>query len=356
MEIEGKQSVEKKHSMNLFDRELEEKTAYIDKVLKRYLPKEEGWQKTVIEAMNYSMTAGGKRLRPMLMREVYLMCGGEEDSVTAPFMAAIEMIHTYSLVHDDLPAMDNDEYRRGQKTTWRVYGDAMGILAGDGLLNYAFETALCALKSGGCTKQCGCGEEGFCCQGDCGDCQEECTCCQGEEEREISAAERLGHMERASEALSVLARKAGIYGMIGGQTADVMSEEQTGAVTEEQIMFIHEHKTAALIQAAMMIGAILAGASKEQISRIEKCAYNVGLAFQIQDDILDVTGNSHELGKPVGSDDRNHKQTYVSWKGLAKSQADVEALSKEAVSILDEFAGEHEFLEMLILKLIHRKA
>lgn len=339
-----------------FDKELKEKTDWIETILKEYLPREEGLQKTIMEAMNYSLTVGGKRLRPLLMWETYRMCGGSEEAVIKPFMAAIEMIHNYSLVHDDLPAMDNDKYRRGKKTTWCVYGNAMGILAGDGLLNYAFETALLALQPGKNEKRCSCGEEKFCCQGECEDCQEECTCCQGEGEGEFSAAERLAQMERAGEALSVLARKAGIYGMIGGQTVDILAEGKTEKLTEEQILFIHAHKTAALMEAAMMIGGILAGATKEQVTEIQKCAYNMGIAFQIQDDILDVVGDSRELGKPTGSDDRNHKQTYVALKGLVQAKADVESLSQEAAAVLDGFAGDNKFLKELMIRLIYRRA
>lgn len=298
-----------------FDRLLKEKTEQLEKEIKEYLPAEEGLQKTVIEAMNYSLLAGGKRLRPMLMRETFAACGGEGDLVR-PFLAAVEMIHTYSLVHDDLPAMDNDEYRRGRKTTWSVYGDAMGILAGDGLLNYAFETALLAFKM--------CGKD--------------------------AAA-----MQRAAAALSVLAEKAGIYGMIGGQTVDIQAQEQGEPITEKQLLFIHEHKTAALIEASMMVGAILAGASGELTARIGECARGIGLAFQIQDDILDVVGNSQELGKSVGSDEQNHKQTYVTMKGLETAEKDVERYSRIAVEILDELEGEHEFLRELILNLIHRR-
>ena len=209
-----------------FESALKKKTGQIEDVLKKYLPEDKGLQHTVIEAMNYSLLAGGKRLRPMLMRETYEMCGGKGE-IVEPFLAAIEMIHTYSLVHDDLPAMDNDEYRRGRRTTWYAYGDAMGILAGDGLLNYAFETALKAFDM--------CGND--------------------------AAA-----MRRVASALSVLAQKAGIYGMIGGQTVDIEAEKQEEPVTEEQLLFIHEHKTAALIQASMMVGAILAGASKTEAS------------------------------------------------------------------------------------------
>lgn len=296
-----------------FQELLQEKTASTEAVIKSYLPKEEGYQKMVLEAMNYSVIVGGKRLRPTMMQEVYRLFGGE-GTLVEPFMAAIEMIHTYSLVHDDLPAMDNDEFRRGRKTTWKVYGEAMGILAGDGLLNYAFETALKAFEM-----------------------------CQEKEE-----------LEKVAKALSVLATKAGIYGMIGGQTADIEAEAREYVLSTEQLLFIHEHKTAALIQAAMMIGAILAGASEAQVKAIEKCAYNIGIAFQIQDDVLDVIGDSEELGKAVGSDEQNNKQTYVTIHGLEHSQAEVERLSKEAVSILSECVGNRTFLEQLVLNLIHR--
>ncbi len=298
---------------------LQEKTASTEAVIKSYLPKEEGYQKTVLEAMNYSVIVGGKRLRPTMMQEVYRLFGGKGKMVE-PFMAAIEMIHTYSLVHDDLPAMDNDEFRRGRKTTWKVYGEAMGILAGDALLNYAFETALKAFE----------------------------MCAEKED------------LESVAKALSVLAKKSGIYGMIGGQTADVEAETKEFVLSTEQLLFIHEHKTAALIQASMMIGAILAGADEAQVKAIEKCAYNIGVAFQIQDDVLDIIGDSEELGKPVGSDEQNNKQTYVTIHGLEHSRSEVDRLSKEAVEILSGLAREHvgveqqTFLEQLILNLIHR--
>lgn len=328
----------------VFERELKERTRFAEEVLRKYLPAQEEPQGKLTEAMNYSLLAGGKRLRPILMRETYEMCGGQkEDAALEAFMAAIEMIHTYSLVHDDLPAMDNDRYRRGKKTTWYVYGDAMGILAGDGLLNYAFETAAGALTG----------------------------CCQ---EKGIAEGERAVRLQRISEALSVLSRKAGIYGMIGGQAVDVMDDEdravwakdhRQAATAEkkqgltqdqerERLLFIHEHKTAALIQAAMMIGAILAGASSREVGEIEKCAYNIGIAFQIQDDVLDVVGDSKELGKDIGSDAQNNKRTYVALMGLDRAKADVEALSQEAAEILDGFQGGHEFLKHLILALIHR--
>lgn len=349
-----------------FEKELREKTAFAERVLKDHLPKEEGMQKKIMEAMNYSLMAGGKRLRPILMWETYRMCGGEPCAAIEHFMAAIEMIHTYSLVHDDLPAMDNDRYRRGRETTWYVYGDAMGILAGDGLLNYAFETAARAFRD------CAAGRRGSCEGADGGE-----SDWTGQAAGVLSDAERLVRMERAARAFAVLSGKAGIYGMIGGQVVDVMEEKglaqrrpedlpgggcgASGAVEESaedtgrRLLFIHAHKTAALIEAAMMVGAILAGASEQQVKDIERCAYNIGIAFQIQDDILDVVGDSAELGKPTGSDAQNRKQTYVTWKGLEQSAADVESLSREAAAILEGFSGGHDFLKQLILTLIHRR-
>lgn len=311
-----------------FRRLLEQKTEEMNEMLEKYLPSEEGKQKMVLQAMNYSVRAGGKRLRPMLMWESFLLCGGreEERNFVEPFLAAIEMIHTYSLVHDDLPAMDNDEYRRGKKTTWAVYGETMGILAGDGLLNFAFETAMRTFELCGCTGV-----------------------------PVTSDYTSREYVDRAARALAVLAKKAGIYGMIGGQTADIEAEEQTTPLKSEQLLFIHEHKTAALIQAAMTIGAILAGGTEEQIAALEKCGYDIGIAFQIQDDILDVIGDSGELGKPVGSDEQNHKQTYVTLKGLEQAGKDVAALSGEAVKLLEGFEKKNRFLMQLVLELIRRR-
>lgn len=304
--------------MMSFQEELSAKVDQIEQVIGKFLPPEEGYQKVVLEAMNYSVLAGGKRLRPMLMLETYRMFGGRGKEIE-PFMAALEMIHTYSLVHDDLPAMDNDEYRRGRKTTHVVYGEAFAILAGDALLNYAFETALKAFPI------------------------------QTEEPERLRVEQLLG----MAKALEVLATKAGVYGMIGGQTADIEAEGRN-SFTTEQLLFIHKNKTAALIQAAMMIGAILAGAGVGEVQRIEKCAYNIGIAFQIQDDILDVIGNQEELGKPIGSDEKNHKQTYVTLNGLEESKEQVKKLSEEAVQIIDSFGGDSTFLKELILSLIHR--
>ena len=304
--------------MSHFEKQLEAKVKEIEQIIKSFLPEEQGYAKTVLEAMNYSVLAGGKRLRPMLMQETYRLFGGR-GKVVEPFMAAIEMIHTYSLVHDDLPAMDNDEYRRGRKTTHVVYGEAFAILAGDALLNMAFETAVKAFSL------------------------------QDAEEGEIKPGLFIG----TARALEVLGHKAGIYGMIGGQTADIAAEEKEQIALEE-LLYIHENKTAALIQASMMVGAILAGASEHETRQIERCAYNIGIAFQIQDDILDIVGTQEELGKPIGSDAKNNKQTYVSINGMEKSVAQVKALSEEALEIIDSVGGDSTFLKELILSLIHR--
>lgn len=297
-----------------FSKKLEDKVKEVEQIIGKYLPEEKGYQKTVIQAMNYSILAGGKRLRPMLMQETYRMFQGAGE-VIEPFMAAIEMVHTYSLVHDDLPCMDNDEYRRGRKTTHVVYGEGMAVLAGDGLLNFAFETAMKA----------------------------------------FAFAEEKEEFGRIARALSVFGEKAGIYGMIGGQTADIEAEDMGAEVTKEQLLFIHEHKTAALIQSAMMTGAILAGASQEEIAKIEKCAYNIGIAFQIQDDILDVTGSLKTLGKQTGSDEKNKKTTYVTLKGVEQAAEDVKDLSMEAIEILSSFKKRNEFLEGLVNRLITRE-
>lgn len=293
-----------------FKEELAKRTLEIERVLERYLPAPESHQKIIMEAMSYSVTAGGKRLRPMLMRETYVSYGGTEQ-VIEPFMAAIEMIHTYSLVHDDLPAMDNDEYRRGKKTTHIVYGEAMGILAGDALLNYAFETACSAFST------------------------------------------FPGKSLLIGRALQVLGKKAGIYGMIGGQVVDVSETGKT--LSKEQLDFIYRLKTGALIEASMMIGAILAGAPEEEVNCMEKIGANIGLAFQIQDDILDVTSTVEMLGKPIHSDEKNDKVTYVTLSGLSSAQKEVERISEEAIYLLAERKNVSPFLEELIRELIHRK-
>lgn len=293
-----------------FKESFQERQREVEEILKGYLPEKQGLQKTIFEAMEYSLMAGGKRIRPILMREAYRLFGGVDEKVIEPFMAAMEMVHTYSLVHDDLPAMDNDEYRRGRKTTHIVYGEAMAILAGDGLLNFAYETALTALQ----TEQ----------------------------------------TPNVAKALLVLSQKAGIYGMVGGQTVDVETD-QTQSITRDQLDFIYKLKTSALIEASMLIGAILAGATKSEQKIIEEAASEIGLAFQIQDDILDVTGNQEVLGKPVGSDAKNEKATYVTYEGLKKAQEDVKRYSKHAVNLLESLVVKNEFLIHLVEYLIHRE-
>ena len=295
--------------MNISE-EITKRASDIETRIKGFLPEQYEYQKTIVDAMSYSVLAGGKRLRPMLMEASYQMFGGEGEELDA-FMAAIEMIHTYSLVHDDLPAMDNDLYRRGKKTTHAVYGEAMGVLAGDALLNFAFETVADAM---------------------------------------VRSA---GDM-RVAKAFAVLAKKAGIYGMIGGQVVDVESEKKGQQIDRDCLDFIYRLKTGALIEASLMIGAIIAGASEEEVSLMEEAGTKLGLAFQIQDDILDVTSSLEVLGKPIGSDARNEKATYVAFEGLEKAGAEVERLSREAVAILDGFKREHTFLRELFMYLIHR--
>ena len=273
-----------------------------------YLPKENGFQKTIFTAMNYSVKAGGKRLRPLLMRETYRMFGGKGKEIE-PFMAAIEMIHTSSLIHDDLPCMDNDELRRGKPTTWKVFGYDMAVLAGDALMIFAFETAAKALKLG-------------------------------------------ADPARVGRAIGLLAEKTGIYGMIGGQTVDV---ELTGKpVSEEQLDFIYRLKTGALLEASMMIGAILAGADEDEIRKTENIAADVGLAFQIRDDMLDVIGDAGEFGKPIGSDREEGKVTYVDLLGLDNCDKLVHELTEKAVAAVSDLDRDG-FLTALAESLTERK-
>lgn len=294
--------------------QMNEKIKEVERILYEYLPKEEGFQKTVCLAMNYSIKAGGKRLRPLLIQESYAFFTKEPlPKQCQLFMAALEMIHTYSLIHDDLPAMDNDELRRGLPTTHIQYGEAMAILAGDGLLNRAYELASQSFSL--CTSS------------------KELQCC--------------------IDAMQVLTSKAGIYGMVGGQVVDV--EMEGCNLSKEQLDFIYELKTSALIEAAMMIGAIFAKAEPEEIKKMEQVARKVGIAFQIQDDILDVTSSSEELGKPIGSDEKNHKTTYVALYGMEAARKQVELLSGQAIELLKECKGENPFLFALLEMLIHRK-
>ncbi|MDD3403833.1 MAG: polyprenyl synthetase family protein [Hespellia sp.] len=287
-----------------------EKVNEIEEILQNYLPDTAGYQTLIAEAMAYSLMAGGKRLRPMLMNETYQMFGGNSE-IIRPFMAAIEMIHTYSLVHDDLPAMDNDDYRRGRKTTHVVYGEDMGILTGDALLNYAFETAASAFDM------------------------------EPEKGRAIGRA------------IQILSKKAGIYGMIGGQVVDV---KETGhKISPDTLHFIFELKTGALIESSMMIGAVLAGADDSEVAVVEQIAHDIGFAFQIQDDILDVTSSADVLGKPTHSDEKNEKTTYVTLKGLTQAREDVAHISEKAIQKLDALDVQNDYLKWLLQSLIHRE-
>lgn len=294
--------------MNFQDK-LKEKTGRAEEVIKKYLPKEEGFAKNMAQAMNYSMLAGGKRLRPLLMEETYRLFGGEEK-VIEPFMAGMEMIHTHSLIHDDLPAIDNDDYRRGRLTTHKVYGEAMGVLSGAALLNYAYEVMLQAFAL--------------------------------TEEK-----------ERVIKTLTLMANKTGIYGMLGGQSVDV--ENDGKPLTKEMLDYIYRNKTSALIEAAMMTGAVLAGAEEKEVEIIGEAAGKIGLAFQIQDDILDVTSTEEELGKPVHSDEKNNKVTYVSLFGIQEASEQVKRLSEEAVSLIRGLYQKNEFLCTLIQELVSRR-
>lgn len=292
-----------------FQDELKRRTDEIEEMFRSFLPAEEGFARTMAQAMNYSMLAGGKRLRPMLIQETYRLFGGTEK-VAEPFMAGMEMIHTHSLIHDDLPALDNDDYRRGRLTTHKVYGEAMGVLSGVALLNYAYETMLQA----------------------------------------FSLTE---DQDRVICALKVMAEKTGIHGLLGGQSVDV--ENDGKPLEKEMLDYIYRNKTSALIEASMMTGAILAGADEQQVAVVEEAAGNIGLAFQIQDDILDVTSTDEELGKPVHSDEKNNKVTYVTLFGIEEASRQVELLSEKAIKLLKSLNKNNEFLYLLIEKLINRR-
>ncbi|MFR3071779.1 MAG: polyprenyl synthetase family protein [Paeniclostridium sp.] len=291
-----------------FKEDLKTKSAYIEILLNEYMPKEEGYQKTIFEAMNYSLSAGGKRLRPILTLEACKLVGGNEKDAI-PFAAAIEMIHTYSLIHDDLPALDNDDLRRGRKTNHKVYGEAMAILAGDGLLNYAYEIML-------------------------------------------KESIRKDDSNKYLKAINEIAKASGIYGMIGGQVVDIESEGKS--ISMDKLDFIHMNKTAAIIIGCMRAGAIIGGASEIQLENITKYAKNIGLSFQIVDDILDVVGDEAKLGKKVGSDIENHKSTYPSLIGLDESKKVATDLIKEAKDSIRKISGESRFLEDLADYIISR--
>ena len=284
-----------------FKKELKERSIYIEDKIESYLPKEEGYQKTIFEAMNYSLRAGGKRLRPILLMEAYKLCQGQgEDFV--PYSVAMEMIHTYSLIHDDLPALDNDDLRRGKPTNHIVFGEAMAILAGDALLNTAYETML-------------------------------------------NATFKHPRPELSLRAAYEISRGAGIYGMIGGQVVDVESEDKK--INKDKLDYIHMNKTAAMIVGSVRAGAILAGVDEDRLESLTKYAENIWLAFQIVDDILDIEGDEKLLGKRVGSDLDNDKSTYPSLLGISESKKIVENLIEEAKISLEVFDSDAEFMNAL---------
>ena len=283
---------------------------YIDlaeSALQEYMQVIDNPQKKIYEAEEYSLMAGGKRLRPVIMMMTAKMCGLSPEKVL-PFATAIEMIHTYSLIHDDLPAMDNDDLRRGKPTNHKVFGEAIAILAGDALLTKAFEIAAS-------------------------------TNCEG-----ISP-------EQVIRAISVLSKAAGDNGMIGGQVVDIESRNEDEAL----LKYLHSLKTGALIKASGMIGAILAGAKDEEIHAVESFCGNLGIAFQIQDDILDVVGDEAELGKPIGSDAENKKSTYVTLFGVEKAEEMAEEYTNKAIESLSVFEDSSELCN-LAKKLMGRKA
>ena len=295
-----------------FEKTLKERTLKVNSIIEDFLPEADNTMyKRIMEAMRYSVSAGGKRLRPVLMLEAYRLCGGKSEHEVYPFMVALEFIHTYSLVHDDLPAMDNDDYRRGKLTTHKVYGEDFGVLAGDGLLNYAYEVMTYAVAS--------------------------------------SAPENI---RKAARAAQTIARKAGVFGMVGGQSLDVWLTDKP--MNESELDFIFNLKTGALIEAAFMAGGILAGAGETVVEKLEKAGNLVGVAFQIKDDILDVTSTQEVLGKPVFSDEKNNKTTDVTLYGMERASSDVARMSEAAKKLVKEI-GDNPFLVELINKLINRE-
>ena len=294
--------------MNLKE-EIEAKKQYIDNELDNILPSESAYPGILLKSMRYSVFAGGKRLRPILILAACEMFGGN-DKKAAPFACAMEMIHTYSLIHDDLPAIDNDNFRRGRLTNHKAFGENIAILAGDALLSYAFEVMANAVAK--------------------------------------------NTDEASAKALQSIAFGAGINGMVSGQVVDVISEGKK--LEKREMDFIHINKTAAMIVASVKAGAYLGGAKQEDVDSLEKAALKLGLAFQIQDDILDVTGTFEELGKPLHSDEKNEKATYVSMFGLERSTEIVEELSGDAENIFMSFGEKGRFLAELTKYLVKRRS
>ncbi len=296
----------------MFKEDLQKKIEYVETLLHKYSVSKDNDAKILYESMNYSLFAGGKRLRPILVLEGFDLLDAEERNIAEVFAVSAEMIHTFSLIHDDLPAMDNDDYRRGKLTNHKVYGDGIAVLAGDALLNYAYENIVMHIKT---TKD----------------------------------------KDRCIEALSILMNAIGPNGIMAGQTADLLNEENSNT-SLETLRFIHELKTTLFIQACLKVGVILAGGTNKQIEAVDKYGYNIGLAFQIQDDILDVISTTEELGKPAGSDQKNDKATYVKLVGLENSVKEVEKLSIDAIKIIkEEFGDRAKFLINLAEYLKNRR-
>lgn len=293
-----------------FHNTLSEYVSSVNELMDKTLDVEVGYADYLLDAMKYSVAGGGKRLRPILMQESCKLFS-EPVPELPYFMAALELIHSYSLVHDDMPCIDNDEYRRGRKTTHAVYGETTALLAGDGLLNFAYETATKAFSI-------------------------------------------TSNLDRCAKAITILSRMAGIFGMVGGQALDVKCEKTGEELNEDKLLFIHENKTGALIESALMIGAVLGGATDSQVNKLMEIGSYIGIAFQIRDDILDIEGDFEQFGKPIGSDEENSKLTYVSLYGLDKAKEDVEMFSDKAIEGLKNFPKRNEFLEWLVSELINR--
>lgn len=283
-----------------------EKTEKTDLFLDKYLHSDKNVPQSIIEAMRYSVFAGGKRIRPVLMMAVYELFGKNTDDIM-PFACALEMIHTYSLIHDDLPAMDNSDLRRGKKTNHVVFGEAMAVLAGDALLNYAFETMLLGINN---------------------------------------------HYQRAAMAAGYMASCSGIGGMIGGQVIDIESEGKQ--IDKKTLRELHKKKTSALIRAAAVCGAMLGGGNENDVKHFEEYALNLGLAFQIKDDILDVEGDAAKLGKPVGGDDKLGKNTYVTLYGIDEAKNLLLSHTRRAKEILVCYGKKAEFLNYFTEYLLNR--
>ena len=281
----------------------------IEAALSHFVPETDKLYRTVTDAMRYSLLDGGKRVRAILTLEFCKLCGGTEEAAM-PFACAVEMIHAYSLIHDDLPCMDNDDMRRGKPSNHKVFGENYALLAGDGLLTKAFETAL------------------------------------------STEAFNVAGVERAAKAAAVLAQCAGEYGMVGGQCIDLETEDKS--VSVDVLREKDTGKTANLIMAACMMGCIAAGADEKLVAAAKEYALHIGLAFQIRDDILDVTGNAEELGKNIGIDAQNGRCTYVSLLGLEAAQSLVDRYTEIALGALDRFDGDTEYLRTFAVQLAKR--